>query len=433
MKADGLINQVFLYPRPWILTGAGISTESGIPDFRSSGGMWEKVDPIENFSTWALHNNPQGFFTHGIPMFEQVLAAKPNIAHEIIGELQAKRFVGPVITQNIDSLHQKGGASWIYEVHGHIRTATCMNCRKETVSMEKLVALVRGGEMPPKCDTCGGILKPDVILFGDSMPNDFQDAIRQIRYHETTDNMIIVIGSSLTVSPINTFPFEFEKLAIINNSATALDNNAEFIITGSAGEIMGQIKAKLVELNGGQELTALPAGFVPGRIAAIITDIWAVYTSKNKNNGDMVSKIMADITLAEKLLKNYPEIDKRPLIEKHIIDYCLTLIEKVKTELLADSPSLKSLNGYLPRTLDDIINSHYEGLIGYMRQYNSLSEIIKELVLQLVGLIGLYNYMGSLGVQAFDYNLTGEILDKLGEVIKRYNFVIDIEKALKDF
>lgn len=420
-----------MYPRPWVLSGAGISTESGIPDFRSSGGLWEKVDPIENFSTWALYNNPEGFFTHGIPMFEQILEANPNKAHLIVGELQTKRFLGPIVTQNVDSLHQKGGAEWVYEVHGHIRTATCMDCHTNVVSMEELFNLVQDGQIPPKCH-CGGILKPDVILFGDSMPADFQYAINLIRSHGSTDNMIIAIGSSLTVSPINSFPFEFEKLAIINNSPTALDMNAELILSGSASEIMQQIKNRLIELNKGKELQPLPAGFIAGRLATMLADIWNTFqTRKNiTDRKERLNKITADVLLIEKLLTNYPNLNDRQAIEKYIVEISLKTIQKIKKELPRKP---RPIDGYIPKSLNDIINSHYKALVSYLKQYNSQSDIIKEMILQILGLIGLYKYMESFKIQTFDYSLVDELLNKIPEIANKYEIMIDVEKGLNDY
>ncbi|NLB88084.1 MAG: hypothetical protein GX790_02485 [Syntrophomonadaceae bacterium] len=417
-----------MYPRPWILTGAGISTESGIPDFRSSGGLWEKVDPIQNFSTWALYNNPTGFFTYGMPMFEQIIEAKPNKAHLIVGELQAKRFLGPIITQNVDSLHQRGGAKWVYEVHGHIRTATCINCRDKVVTMEELFSLVQEGQIPPKCD-CGGILKPDVILFGDAMPEDFQDAINLIRCHGTTDNMIIVIGSSLTVSPINSFPFEFEKLAIINNSPTALDGNAEIIISGSASEIMQQIKDRLIELNNNEELQPMPPGFMVGRLATIINDMWEKIQS-SKNNQEKLSKLMGDIILVEKLLTSYPNLESRQGIEKYLIDISLKSIQKIKRKL---PDNIKPMDGYIPRSLNDIINSHYKALALYVNQDNWQSEIVQELMQQILGLIGLYRYMGALKIQRFEYNLVDELVNKILGLANQYKIIVDVEKGLNGY
>ncbi|HZJ84135.1 MAG TPA: Sir2 family NAD-dependent protein deacetylase [Syntrophomonadaceae bacterium] len=427
---NNLVEQILMYPRPWILTGAGISTESGIPDFRSSGGLWEKVDPIENFSTWALYNNPKGFFTHGLPLFQQVLAADPNDGHIILGELQEKGFLGPVITQNVDSLHQKGGAAWVYEIHGHLRTASCMDC-PQSVTMEELFTIIDQGEIPPRCE-CGGMLKPDVILFGDSMPNDFQDAIRLIRALNPMDNMIIVIGSSLTVSPINLFPYEFEKLAILNNSSTALDNNAEIIIRGTAGNIMQNIRQGLIELNKGEALKVLPMGFIPGRLVSMVSDIGESVASKKASitTGEL-DKLGADFFLLETLYKNYPHVDTREPIEKYLLNHSLEKIQALKSKYNLNRDYNNT--GYIPKSLNDIIEGYFDALQSYIRQYNCQAEIARGIAQQILGLIGLYRFLGDLGIQTFDYSYIGELPDKIRQIANRLNFKLDMEKAMQDF
>ncbi len=432
VKINDLVEEILAYPRPWILTGAGISTESGIPDFRSSGGLWDKVDPIENFSTWALYNNPEGFFTHGLPLFEQVLEADPNDGHIILGELQEKRLLGPVITQNVDSLHQKGGASWVYEIHGHLRTASCMDCA-QSVTMEELFIIIDQGEIPPRCQ-CGGMLKPDVILFGDSMPNDFQDAIRLIRSLNTMDNMIIVIGSSLTVSPINLFPYEFERLVILNNSPTALDRNAELIITGTAGNIMRKIRQRLIELNEGEELKPLPAAFIPGRLFSMVNDVaQSLVKKKILPKTKQVNKLEVDVLLLESLFKNYPHAKDRQAIEQYLLNDNLEKIEAIKNKFKLGSTNTSDIVGYIPRSLNDIINSYYTVLQNYTRQYNTEPAIAQEIAQQILALIGLYKFMGGLGIQTFDYTQVDELPNKLQEVAERFNFKLDYEKALEDF
>ncbi|NLJ71587.1 MAG: hypothetical protein GX333_01085 [Syntrophomonadaceae bacterium] len=433
MEVINLVEQILKYPRPWILTGAGISTESGIPDFRSSGGMWEQVDPIENFSTWALYNNPKGLYVHGLPMFTQVLEAEPNDGHKIVGELQNKRLLGPIITQNVDSLHQKGGAKWVYEIHGHIRSATCLNCQAN-ITMEQLFEIVDTGDIPPTCE-CGGIFKPDVILFGDSMPDDFQDAIKLIRSFNTTDNMIIVIGSSLTVSPINSFPYEFEKLAIINNSGTALDNRAELIITATAGDTMNLVKEKLIEFNGGKELKTLPAGFIPGRLANLVVDMGQYIKNQKKSftkKDSGIIKLTADIFLLEKFFTNYPNYDNRPALEKYLIDYSLKLIKTVQEQLnIKDSHNNPA--GFILKSLNDIITSYYEALKRYTKQANNSQDVIGELALQTLGLIGLYRYLSLLANSPLDNYVEKELINQVIEIIKPYNFNINLELALNDF
>ena len=218
-----LLGLIFKFPTPWILTGAGISTESGIPDFRSPGtGLWEKVDPMEFSSVEGLLRNPRAFFTYGRENISNILQADPNIGHIVLGNLQQLGMIGPIVTQNIDDLHRRGGARHFYEVHGHFRTASCMNCRNQ-VPISELMSKLDRGEIPPVCGYCAGILKPDVVLFGDMMPSDYQEASLLASIYQAVPKLIIVIGSSLTVLPVNYLPLEFSRITIINNTPTDMD------------------------------------------------------------------------------------------------------------------------------------------------------------------------------------------------------------------
>ena len=187
-----------------VLTGAGISTESGIPDFRSPGtGLWENIDPMEVLSTTVLYNNPERFYKEGFNILLDMMDAKPNKAHNILAEMESLNLIHGIITQNIDNLHQKAGSKYVLEVHGNTREGSCMDCGN-TVSINELSHKVNSGEIPPKCNICGGILRPDVILFGDMLPEAFNIAYKEV---ETSD-LLIVIGSSLMVAPVN-YLFQF--------------------------------------------------------------------------------------------------------------------------------------------------------------------------------------------------------------------------------
>ncbi|MGJ7045086.1 SIR2 family NAD-dependent protein deacylase [Thermoanaerobacterium thermosulfurigenes] len=220
-----------------VLTGAGISTESGIPDFRSPGtGLWEKMDPMEALSTRVLYNDPKKFYDNGFKILLSMKDAKPNKAHYILAQLEKDGFISSVITQNIDNLHQKAGSKKVYEVHGQTRTGSCTNCGT-VVPIDLLEVKVSNGEIPPKCDKCNGILRPDVVMFGDQMPEDFEKA-----WHEAENSdLMIVIGSSLTVSPVNFLPGLSKHLVIINKSETPEDRRADAIIRESAGEALSKI------------------------------------------------------------------------------------------------------------------------------------------------------------------------------------------------
>jgi NAD-dependent deacetylase len=220
-----------------VLTGAGISTESGIPDFRSPGtGLWENMDPTEILSTQVLFNYPERFYKIGFKILSSMRNAEPNEAHYILSEMEKKGVIAGVITQNIDNLHQKAGSKKIYEVHGNTREGTCLRCG-EKVSFEVLERKVERGEIPPRCDRCNGILRPDVVLFGDPMPYAFDLAVKEVQ----ESDLLIVIGSSLVVAPVNFLPGMVDRLIIINATETPYDYKADVVIREKASYALKNI------------------------------------------------------------------------------------------------------------------------------------------------------------------------------------------------
>ena len=229
--------------RTMVLTGAGISTESGIPDFRSPGsGLWENIDPMEALSTTVLYNNPQKFYSEGYKMLLGMTDAKPNTAHYVLAEMEEKGYIKGVITQNIDNLHQRAGTKYLLEVHGNTREGSCTSCGN-TVNLDIITEKVNNNEIPPKCDNCGGLLRPDVIFFGDMLPEDFSIAVEEM---EDCD-LLIVIGSSLAVAPVNYLPSLANKLMIINEGRTAMDYICDLKIEGKAGAVLEKILDELDE------------------------------------------------------------------------------------------------------------------------------------------------------------------------------------------
>jgi len=236
------------------LTGAGISTESGIPDFRTPGkGLWEKL-PAEAFSAWAFKINPKGLYKHGMAMFRELLAAKPNPAHRMLAILEEKGLLKAVITQNIDGLHHKAGSKNVFEIHGHLRTGTCMGCGKK-YKMEEIMKKLKEEELPPRCNDCKGVIKPDVVLFGDSLPPEEYgkslDAARKC-------DLMLVLGSSLVVAPASGLPAVAlgsgalhrpvqggAKLIIMNKMATGYDGEAEVVIHEPLGKTTEAILKEL--------------------------------------------------------------------------------------------------------------------------------------------------------------------------------------------
>lgn len=220
-----------------VLTGAGISTESGIPDFRSPNtGLWENIDPMEALSTAVLYDNPKKFYKEGFNILLGMTDAEPNRAHIALAKMEKLGYIKGIITQNIDNLHHQAGSKYILEVHGNTREGSCNTCG-DTVDLNVLITKVNNKEIPPKCDKCGGILRPNVIFFGDMLPEDFNIAVQEA---ESSD-LIIVIGSSLMVAPVNYIPQMAKNLIIINVGPTAMDNIAEVLIQGRAGEILEAI------------------------------------------------------------------------------------------------------------------------------------------------------------------------------------------------
>lgn len=222
--------------KTFVLTGAGISTESGIPDFRSKTGYYSKMDPATALSKDVLLRNPERFYKEGYHILTDLNEQEPNRGHIALAKLEELGQINGIITQNIDNLHTKAGSKNVFEVHGETRGIHCMDCGSEfpfSVMKEK----VEKGEIPPKCDNCGGVLRPNVVMFGDMMPDTFQRALGELY---STD-LLIVIGSSLTVSPVSFLPDYVDKLIIINNDPTPQDNRADVVFHSSAGDVLTSI------------------------------------------------------------------------------------------------------------------------------------------------------------------------------------------------
>jgi NAD-dependent deacetylase len=224
------------------MTGAGISTPSGIPDFRSpDSGLWDQVDPLEVASIYAFRQNPRIFYDWIHPLSRSVLEAKPNPAHYALVELERQGKLRAIITQNIDDLHSKAGSQTLFELHGHLRDVTCIQCYRVQDSSAIFEKFVEDGRTPT-CRHCGGVLKPNVIFFGEQLPmQEFVSAQLAIK----NADLIIVVGSSLEVAPASDLPeLALEngaKLIIINHQPTFLDSRADVIVRGDIAELLPQI------------------------------------------------------------------------------------------------------------------------------------------------------------------------------------------------
>ena len=216
-----------------VLTGAGISTESGIPDFRSATGIWANVDPFEVASLAAFRRDPERVWDFYRGRIHLLLDAEPNRAHLALAELERRGLVAAVVTQNIDLLHTRAGSHEVVEVHGSIATASCPNCGQVESVDAVLGQLER--EPAPACPACGAVLKPDVVLFGELLPTAAIDRATELA---RSAELMLVVGSSLEVWPVAGLPLEAGALAIVNRGPTALDEHAVLKIDGGAGEVL---------------------------------------------------------------------------------------------------------------------------------------------------------------------------------------------------
>ena len=219
-----------------VLTGAGISTESGIPDFRSPTGIWAEVDPLEVASIRAFRRDPERVWSFYRTRIHSLLAAEPNAGHHALAELERRGLVGAVVTQNIDTLHSRAGSRDVVEVHGSIRSAVCLHCLW-TEGIEGVLEQLEQ-RTAPLCVHCGEILKPGVTLFGELLP---PGAIERATELARSAGLMLVVGSSLEVWPVAGLPLEARSLAIVNRGTTPLDGNALVKIDAPAGETLAAV------------------------------------------------------------------------------------------------------------------------------------------------------------------------------------------------
>jgi NAD-dependent deacetylase len=227
-----------------VLTGAGVSTESGIPDFRSPTGLWAQFDPLEYGSIEAFHRDPRKVWSFYKPRVAMLTETEPNPAHTALAELEELGFVEAVVTQNIDLLHDRAGTRELVEVHGSIRTSTCPGCGSSYELVQVLDLLAEADA--PACPSCGEILKPDVVFFGELLPPTAIDRAYELARRA---RLLLVVGSALEVYPVAGLPLETigtgGELAIVNRGPTGFDAQASLKIDGSAGEVLSQVVAAL--------------------------------------------------------------------------------------------------------------------------------------------------------------------------------------------
>jgi NAD-dependent deacetylase len=226
------------------LTGAGVSTESGIPDFRSATGLWAQYDPMEYATIDAFRRDPVKVWDFWGKRIDVLQQARPNAAHLGLAELERRGLLRAVITQNIDRLHEQAGSRDVVEVHGSIRTCSCLACG-EVVPFDEVVRLVADAPAPP-CPRCGEILKPDVVMFGELLREAAIDRAYQLAREA---RLLLVVGSALEVWPVAGLPVETRQaggsVAIVNRGETTFDGRAVLKIDGSAGEVLSGLLAEL--------------------------------------------------------------------------------------------------------------------------------------------------------------------------------------------
>lgn len=226
------------------LTGAGISTPSGIPDFRSDdAGVWGQADPMEVASIYAFRHNPSAFFNWIRPLATTILRAQPNPAHFALAALEANGRLKATITQNIDLLHTRAGSKTVYEVHGSLRRATCQGCHAQVDGLPLLQNLAATGDMP-RCPSCDHILKPNVILFGEMLPALTLHLAQQVTRQ---CDLMLVAGSSLEVAPVGDLPQLARqagaRLIIVNLAPTHMDGEADLVFREDVAALLPQLAA----------------------------------------------------------------------------------------------------------------------------------------------------------------------------------------------
>lgn len=218
------------------LTGAGISTESGIPDYRSPNtGLWENTD-MSVVSISGFLEDPSQYYKYSLKLYPIRSAAKPNTAHKLLGYLEKQGLLKGVITQNVDGLHLDGGSKTVHELHGSLRQVVCLDCNL-LFPMDGVMKRVAEGQNPPYCEQCGGTLKPNAVFFGEPLPQTpWEESLKLCKKAD----LLIVIGSSLQVSPANILPNivldNKGKLVVCNIQTTLFDASADLVVREKIGE-----------------------------------------------------------------------------------------------------------------------------------------------------------------------------------------------------
>jgi len=208
------------------LTGAGVSTLSGIRDFRGKNGLYNDFDAEKIFDINYFEEDPSFYYKASKELIYNIDEKSPSIVHCVLAELEKRGFLKALITQNIDLLHTKAGSSRVIEIHGSPKTHYCLRCAGVRMSFDEAAAIVRSGGLP-KCPKCGRVLKPAITFFGESLPID---ALREATGEAQKSDLMLVLGTSLTVYPAASMPqytlSQGGEIVIVNNMATPLDGRA---------------------------------------------------------------------------------------------------------------------------------------------------------------------------------------------------------------
>ena len=245
MSLDTLASLFVAAQRPVVFTGAGVSTESGIPDFRSPGGVWDRYDPGD--LTWQRFigsvEGRRRYWDVGRAVYRVIRGAEPNAAHRALAELHRMGRLDCCITQNVDDLHQRAGlpACAVIELHGNATRVRCLDCGAGW-HRDEVHAWLAAGIDVPDCPTCGGIVKPRTVLFGEAMPRaELDEAERRAR----AADLFVVVGSSLVVYPAAYLPAHARDagatLVIVNLAPTGFDGRADLVIRARAGDVLAGV------------------------------------------------------------------------------------------------------------------------------------------------------------------------------------------------
>jgi NAD-dependent deacetylase len=226
------------------LTGAGVSTDSGIPDFRSTkSGLWAHHDPMKVASIEGFRADPAGFYEFWRKQFGATMKAVPNLTHRVLAALEERGLLRAVITQNIDGLHQRSGSKRVLEVHGNWHDVRCLRCGTRSKMATFLEEL--GAKEAPHCASCGGLIKPEVVLFGESLTIDFDEAERLT----SSCDLLLAMGTSMEVWPAAGLGERAlragARFVIVNREETSVDDQASLVIRGELAEISSLLAREL--------------------------------------------------------------------------------------------------------------------------------------------------------------------------------------------